>query len=544
MNESIRTVVFVAVAAVTALGAYITKPRLVSGPQDDEPTGQLFKDFTDPTMAKSLEIKQFDESLAKVSSFIVTQRADGVWTLPSHGNYPADAESQLKDVAGVFADLKIVGVAAKDNKEHELYGVNDPDKAEVGTKGVGTLIAMQDGKGNDLLRMVVGKEVAGATNQRFVRKPGQDQVYVTTIDMSKLPTEFEKWIEKDLLKLSTFDVNRVVLKDYLVLPTQRGSMQLVQRFDGDLTYDNAKGEWTAKELWTYRGRERTAAPLGELEEVNKQKLNDLRSALGDLKIVDVRRKPEGLGNSLRVSADRLPPEQQSDLQDLGFYPYSGSDGKQLEIYGANGEVIIETKDGVQYVLRFGNIKPQASTVSTMKKAGDAKSSAEDEIKVQRYLFVMTQLAPSVLTPPELEPEPAGPAPAAEAKPAEGEKKADEAAKAGEQKDGEQKPTVVDPQQAERERIKRENERKMNAYRDQKKKADLRVAELNARFADWYYVVSEDVYKKIRLGRSDIVQEKASAKDEGFGIDAFRKLESEGIKGETKPGATPMTPSFP
>jgi hypothetical protein len=85
---------------------------------------------------------------------------------------------------------------------------------------------------------------------------------------------------------------------------------------------------------------------------------------------------------------------------------------------------------------------------------------------------------------------------------------------------------------------------MNAYRDQKKKADLRVAELNARFADWYYVVSEDVYKKIRLGRSDIVQEKASAKEEGFGIDAFRKLESEGIKGDSKAGTTPSTPSIP
>src|SRR5207248_6233535 len=120
----------------------------------------------------------------------------------------------------------IIGVAAKDNNEHELYGVNDPDKAEVGTKGVGTLVAMQDDKGNDLLRMIVGKEVAGAINQRFVRKPSQDQVYVTSIDMSKLPTEFEKWIEKDLLKISTFDVNRVVLKDYLLLPTAQRSMVL------------------------------------------------------------------------------------------------------------------------------------------------------------------------------------------------------------------------------------------------------------------------------------------------------------------------------
>src|SRR5437763_1137253 len=231
MNESIRTVVFVCVGAVVALAAYITKPTLEPRDNifDPPPNTLLFADFKDPSVATSLQIKQFDEALAKVSNFEVTKQANGVWTLPSHGNYPADAESQLKAVAETFADLKILGVAAKDNKEHDLYGVNDPDKAEVGTKGVGTLVAMQDDKGNDLIRMIVGKEVAGATNQRFVRKPSEDWVYVTTIDMSKLPTEFEKWIEKDLLKLSTFDVNRVVLKDYLLLPTQRGGLALQHR---------------------------------------------------------------------------------------------------------------------------------------------------------------------------------------------------------------------------------------------------------------------------------------------------------------------------
>src|SRR5205814_4235599 len=169
------------------------------------------------------------------------------------------------------------GVAAKDNKEHELYGVNDPDKAEVGTKGVGTLIAMQDDKGNDLLRMIVGKEVAGAINQRFVRKPSEDWVYVTTIDMSKLPTEFEKWIEKDLLKLSTFDVNRVVLKDYLLLPVQRG-LTLQHRMDATLSYDTSKGSdsWKLDEMQVYRtGSQPVPSPLGPLEELNKQKLDDL-----------------------------------------------------------------------------------------------------------------------------------------------------------------------------------------------------------------------------------------------------------------------------
>jgi len=551
MNESIRTLIFVCVGAVVALAAYATRPSIDR--ETDRGTEALegkplFPDFKDPFLAKTLEIKQFDEATARVTPFVVTQQPSGIWTIPSHGDYPADAESQLKAVAETLADLKIVAVqtdakVADPKKEHELYGVIDPSNVDVGAKGVGTLIAMQDAKGNDLLRMIVGKPATmegggGTANQRFVRKPGEDVVYVTTIDLNKLPTDFDKWIEKDLLKLSTFDVSNVEIKDYLVLPTQSGQMRLVQRFDAKLSYDNSKGEWKADEMTTYRGREKIPAPLQDMEEINKQKLDDLRNGLGDLKIVDVRRKPEGLGNSLRISADKLPRDQQEALTDLGFYPYSASGGS-LDIYGANGEVIVDTKDGVEYVLRFGDIAPQTATPSTTKKTGKDKDKAvEDEVKVHRWLFVTTQLAPSIQKQPELEPEPAGPEAPKDAKSAEGDKKEGDAAKAeaksGDRKTDEEKPAVVDPAQAERERVKKDNERKMNEYRDRRKKAETRVAELNARFADWYYVVSEDVYKKIHLVRSDIVKESATAKEEGFGIDAFRKLEDEGLKAAAKP----------
>ena len=35
----------------------------------------------------------------------------------------------------------------------------------------------------------------------------------------------------------------------------------------------------------------------------------------------------------------------------------------------------------------------------------------------------------------------------------------------------------------------------------------KVKELNDRFADWYYVISDDVYRKIHLNHDDIVQKK-------------------------------------
>ena len=546
MHESIRTLAYVCIGALAALAAYASRPSL-DRPELEGARGivgkPLFPDFKDTFDAKSLEIKQFDDATARARAFMVSQNAKGQWTIPSHGGYPADAESQLKAVAEALADLKVVDIVNANSEspaaDHAQYGVLDPTKAEVGVTGVGTLITMQDAKGNDLIKLIVGKQDANSKDLRFVRKPSEDLVYVTTIDLTKLPTEFDKWIEKDLLKISTFDVARVTLKDYLILPAQGGQMAFLPRMEATLNYDSGKAEWALENGTMTLFSQQGGGPgqpkgLGDQEEINKQKLDDLRNGLGDVKIVDVKRKPGELGNQLKVSKDKLSRENQEALQDYGFFPNPASDGS-LDIYGANGEVQVDTKDGVQYVLRFGDIAPQAEIASPASKDKSAKdkTKGEDEVKVNRYLFVMTQLAPNVLTPPQLEAEPAGPA---DPKPAE-TPKVDEPAKAGEEKKADDKPAVLDPAQAERERIRKDNERKLNEYRDKKGKAEARVAELNARFADWYYVVSEDVYKKIRLVRSDIVKETTTAKEEGFGPDSFRKLEEEGIK--AAPQKTPQ-----
>ena len=43
-----------------------------------------------------------------------------------------------------------------------------------------------------------------------------------------------------------------------------------------------------------------------------------------------------------------------------------------------------------------------------------------------------------------------------------------------------------------------------------KTAQKRVRELNGRFADWYYVVSDAEYSKIHLDRAGVIQKKAAA----------------------------------
>ncbi|HEX5102185.1 MAG TPA: DUF4340 domain-containing protein, partial [Pirellulaceae bacterium] len=475
---------------------------------------------------------------------------NGRWVIASHQNYPADAENQMRDAAAGLIDIKGLAVASDVGGDHELYGVVEPDqsKLKVGDKGVGTLVAMQDEKGNDLMRLVVGKPVEGAAGHHFVRKPAEERVWVAELNLDKLSTEFDKWIEKDLLKLSPFDVSKVTLKDYSLLPTQTGTA-LLQRMEASLTYDSAAtSPWSLDKMIVYsRSGEPKDAPLTEQEELNKQKLDDLRNGLDDLKIIDVARKPESLGKLLKEGLEDFSETERESLASFGFVPARGPDGT-LDLFASNGELIVDMKDGVRYVLRFGKVASAEQASSTAGSDSGAKDDVgADAIRVSRYLFVSAQLSPLTLTQPMLEPEPAGPENPAPETPAgkPAEKPADDKAAAeGDDPDAPKTEPAADPAKAERERIKRENDRKMTEYREKKIKAENRVKELNARFADWYYVVSEDIYKKLRLSRADFVKEAATAAEEGFGVDAFRNLEDGGVKGVPAPaaGSLPTTPS--
>jgi hypothetical protein len=560
MEQLTRTLVFIGVAAVVSLAAvFVTWPAAETVGGESVVGQPLFPKFDDPQAARRLEIVTFDENTSELRDFQVAQ-VNGLWVIPSEGDYPADAAQQMGDAAASLLGLEIVGIASESARDHAELGVIEPNKTKlsVGDKDVGTMIVLKDSKNDDLVRLIVGKEVEGESELRFVRKPDQEVVYVSKIDLSKFPTQFDKWIEKDLLKLNTFDVARVTLKDYSVVPGQRG-FSYSGRMEAAADWNAEKSAWELDEFKVFSrpNQEWVSAPLGDYEELNSQKLNDLKTALDDLQIVDVVKKPAGLSEGLKAGADILGERDlMESLMLFGFLPARPPGAEKLEIVASNGEVAVDTKDGVQYILRFGNVS------GAQEQSGE--KSADDELKLNRYLFVTAQLSPHTLVEPTYEPEPAGPAPAADAPlsgdPAAAEPAAGDSAKTdGAKTDAAQienagsdpaagdaaKP--ADPQAVERDRIKRENDRKRNDYNEKRKKAVARVAELNARFADWYYVISEDVYKKIHLGRSDIIREDSEARVAGFDVDAFRKLESDGVEKTTpveSAPAAPMTPNLP
>ena len=52
---------------------------------------------------------------------------------------------------------------------------------------------------------------------------------------------------------------------------------------------------------------------------------------------------------------------------------------------------------------------------------------------------------------------------------------------------------------------------LNALTERSQTARQQVNDLNATFADWYYVITDEVYQNLHLGRSQIIRSEATGK---------------------------------
>jgi hypothetical protein len=617
MTENAKTITFVVVGLVAVgLGLY-SRPTSAELDEQSLIGVNLTDEFDSTDEAKRLRIVRFDEDTATLREFEVAEQ-DGLWSIPSKSGYPADAAQQMAQAATSLMDRKILQVASSNAGDHEEFGVIDPlsPKLEVGQKGVGTHVTMSDVQDQPLADLIVGKAVKGAEGQRYVREVGRDLVYVIEIDPTKLSTNFEDWIEKDLLKLNSWDLQQVQIKDYStqmqVVMTQEGpqlGLTMDPRSEMSLAYNETEAKWSAEKLQRFDRTTKTHADftLAEDEELNAETLNGLKTALDDLQIVDVVRKPQGLSNDLKAGADFLNNEEAlQDLVSKGFIPAQApASGGAEEIISSDGEVIATMKNGTEYVLRFGNLKVADGKGTGEAQGADAASAekkVDDDGGIHRYLFVMARFNENSVKRPELQELPELPPqadaaagdqstegsdaadnkvtdPAADT-PAEGAaaktdaadapeadaaantgadvqesatetshgsktdaaaKKTDEAttdtgeeAKPDNDKEAEVKNVI-----AERTRIEQENKRKLDDYQQSLEKGRESVKELNVRFGDWYFVVADDVFKKIRPSRESVIKKKEKKEEAAAGTE-----NKDSAAPATTPGTIPGLPSIP
>ena len=655
VTEGTKTGAMAIVAGIIGLLAWGTSSRNSYAPVAGTIGNTIFEKFTDPMTAASLKILRYDKPKEDYVEFEVAQdRKSGIWTIPSHESYPADASKQMSQAANLFVGLKTLGIASQKRADQVLFGVVEPNKqnADKGGEGVGTLVQMRDTKGDILADLIIGKD--NDKNQRFVRVPSEDVIYVVDLDTAPLSTDFKQWIEADLLKLSSNDIETIGIRDYQIVPVNQG-LALSKNYEADLSFATANGQWQATKITNFESNPPVERTLGPDEQLNASKLNDMKSALDNLRIADVAKKPAGLAGDLKGNKTLLSNKESiSSLQRRGFFPDPNQkDGDVVDFFSKSGELVVTLKDGVQYLLRFGGPAGAEITASD-KKESNEEEKAEDVVSINRFLLVTTKVDDTKFPQPDLErlpetvdeikaienlkkqppvevgvppsstrtSEPATTEPATTepaAKPETSEKPASEKPSVeppAEEKPAEEKPAVekpavekpadpkpapepqaegspveekpADPKPAEekpqvdvpadkpesvswkqsnregklvsfqdpqapqsedkkpeekktdepvatpepteeewkerleaaREKITKENTRKIDLRNEKLLAAKKKVAELNARFADWYYVVSEDDYKKMRISLTELVQPKTASAPSGGGAPGF------------------------
>ena len=113
MSEFVKTGATLGAAAVLSVLAFTMKPGEVRLDLYSDQGEQFFADFGSSGEIAELEVTAFREESSDIYAFAVKRDEKGVWRIPSHGNYPADATEQMgKAAAMLIGRLELLAVYA------------------------------------------------------------------------------------------------------------------------------------------------------------------------------------------------------------------------------------------------------------------------------------------------------------------------------------------------------------------------------------------------------------------------------------------------
>lgn len=443
MTETKKTIIFIGAAVILSLLALLVAPRKITPEAFQDQGTKFFADFNDPNEATTLEVVEYDSVSNTTKPFKVTF-AQNRWTIPSHNDYPADAKDRLAKTAGGVIDIVKDDYRTDSPQEYEALGVVDPLEESAGSTGRGKRVTLKAADGRTLADFIIGNQVPGKTDYRFVRVPGEKRVYASKVNVD-ISTRFEDWIEPDLLKVTKDQINKIVLHDYSI---DERTLGVNQRDVVTLTRGSSG--------WRF---EKGGKP-------DSAKTQAMLSALDELKIVGVRPKPKGLSEILAGTA-RTPNISQSDLMSLqgkGYYLT-----REGEVLSNEGELQFSTDAGIRYTLRFGEIAYGTGEALT---AGTGNESANSGVGENRYLFVSVDSDASTLKEPP------------KAQNLSFQNKPD---------------SLLTPA----ERAEQQVHQNWQQWKTKVDNTQKTIQDLNQRFAYWYYVIPATSFEQLHLSRREL-----------------------------------------
>ncbi len=370
-SEILKTGAFLVVAIALAAAANWIQPEAATPEVLSDEGEPFFPDFRDVLAVKAIEVIAYDEDQAVATPLKVEFR-DNKWLLPSHNDYPAEAEDRLDKAAGALLGLHKDLVISDRVEDHATYGVIDPLDTEVASlTGRGKRVTLRNEAGDLLADLIIGKPISGREGFRYIRLPGQKRVYGVKTDADP-SADFRDWVEDNLLRLSSSRVRRIRVNSYSV-DESFGRLTNVQR----VTATRNDGEWSIE---------------GD-RKASKSAAAEAARTLASIRILGARPKPEPLAEQLRDGKLEMTLEAVMSLRQRGFFLTPTG-----QLLANEGEVAVETDNGVVYTLRFGEIVSGSTSGGSARtppaEVGD-EPQASETAEQDRYVLVTVRHLPEL-----------------------------------------------------------------------------------------------------------------------------------------------------
>ncbi len=482
MNDGLKTFLFLLAAVLVLIPAvFLTLPQRDTFTAQNMVQQELFPALKNVMDVASLSIREPGKSGGAGESGksvgIEVKKVEGRWILPSYSGYPANAQNRMAEVVSSLMNLEVLRVAGDDAQSRAVCGVLEPeDPSAESAAQTGRRIVLRDAQDRVLLDMILGTETEEGSGKYYVRRTGQNPVYVVEMDPSKLTTRFLDWIETDLLKVQPADISMLFALD-CTLDLRAQDQTAAFNHRGQFTVQQAYMEnpdWTLTSNLRMMGENLREMGMPTGKTLDLEMLRHVSQALADMRICSVQRKPAEIVKAFQHPENiSLTEEQKQTLMERGFcvLPMNLGNGSVNALFSTDGQTHVYTKDGILYRLFFGGIAGQ-EVLEDFAGAGDRK--------FYRYLVLTADLYPQGLPQPNLQ--------------QLQEKPADEAEKAS------------------YEALAAMNAQEQKIYEEALNEARNKVDRMNVLFADWFFIIPEDVFSQIHMTYDNVfISEEEAAK---------------------------------
>lgn len=449
-----KVLIPVLVVAVAVTGAFAWIPRKAELATGLDRVGTVIgRSDAKVDQVADITVSTWDDALKEAKIFRVRRSGEG-WIIPSHFDYPADADKQIGQTAGILGVTRGRFVT-DDPKTFAELGVIDPGSdAAVTAEKRGRRVTLKDGAGAVIVDLIAGESAGEGTY--YVREADSNEVFTAKIDAHNLRTGFIDWVKPDLLQVKAADIRAVRIKDYSV---DERSGRVETRAELTFNRADANAAWTSPH-----------APSGS--QPKKAEVDAVVNELTFLRLAGIRPfDPEWLQPRGFFFADTPALLERPDAMVVSL-----GGNRRVAVIGNEGETVVTTSNGLTYHLFFGEVAlddaadtsaaaAAAETPADADKPDEATESATEtaDAGLNRYLVVFVRYDPE-----------ADEIAAAAKAPAEGE-------------------TATDPAKEHQEA----------------------VAKANRRFQSFFYVISNASFGKLRPKAETLFEDKpAEAKARG------------------------------